>query len=59
MQASGYYDKIKPLISKLRAVKAGGKWRLTEVLKNRKMMFEKMGIGVLFEVNLLIKKDGV
>jgi transposase len=46
-------------LSKLRAVKVGGKWRLTEVSKKQRTIFEKMGIGVPVEANLVIKKGGV
>jgi transposase len=46
-------------LSKLRAVKVGRKWRPTEVSKKQRTTFEKMGIGVPVEANLVIKKGGV
>ena len=46
-------------LSKLRAVKVGGKWRLTVVSKKQKKIFEKMGIGVPVEANLVIKNGEV
>lgn len=46
-------------LSKLRAVKVGGKWRLTEVSKKQRMILEKMEISVPVEANMVIKKGGV
>jgi hypothetical protein len=43
----------------LRAVKVGGKWRLTEVPKKQRMILEKMEISVPVEANMVIKKGGV
>jgi transposase len=45
-------------LSKLRAAKVGGKWRLTEISKKQRTIFEKMGIGVPVEANLVIKRGG-
>lgn len=42
-------------LSKLRAVKVGGNWRLTEILKKQLTVLEKMKIGILLEANLVIK----
>jgi len=46
-------------LAKLRAVKVGGKWRLTEISKKQRTIFEKLEIGVPVEANLVIKKGGV
>jgi len=42
-------------LSKLRAVKVGGKWRLTEVSKKQRMILEKMEISMPVEANMVIK----
>ncbi len=52
-------EEILMELSKLRAVKVGGKWRLTEVSKKQRMILEKMEIGVPVEANMVIKKGGV
>jgi transposase len=46
-------------LAKLRAVKVGGKWRLTEISKKQRMILEKMKIGIPVEASLVIKKAGV
>ena len=45
--------------AKIRAVKVGGKWRLTEISKKQRTIFEKLKIGIPVEANLVIKKGGV
>ena len=45
-------------VSKLRAVRVGGKWKLTEVSKKQRMILEKMEISVPVEANMVIKKGG-
>ena len=45
-------------LAKLRAVKVGGKWRLTEISKKQRTLFEKLKIGVPVEASLVIKKGG-
>jgi transposase len=42
-------------LAKLRAVKVGGKWRLTEISKKQRTILEKMKIGIPVEANLVIK----
>ena len=51
-------EEILMELSKLRAVKVGGKWRLTEVSKKQRMILEKMEISVPVEANMVIKKGG-
>ncbi len=51
-------EEILMDLSKLRAVKVGGKWRLTEVSKKQRRVLEKMEISVPVEANMVIKKDG-
>ena len=51
-------EEILMELSKLRAVKVGGKWRLTEVSKKQRMILEKMEIRVPVEANMVIKKGG-
>ena len=46
-------------LAKLRAVKVGGKWRLTEISKKQRTILEKMGIGIPVDAILVIKKGGV
>jgi transposase len=46
-------------LAKLRAVKVGGKWRLTEISKKQRTILEKMKIGIPVEANLVIKRAGV
>jgi hypothetical protein len=46
-------------LAKLRAVKVGGKWRLTEITKKQRMIFEKMEISIPVEASMVIKKGGV
>jgi transposase len=50
-------EEILMELSKLRAVKVGGKWRLTEVSKKQRMILEKMEISVPVEANMVIKKE--
>ena len=52
-------EEIIMELAKLRAVKVGGKWRLTEISKKQRTIFEKLEIGVPVEANLVIKKGGV
>ena len=51
-------EEILMELSKLRAVKVGGKWRLTEVSKRQRMILEKMEISMPVEANMVIKKGG-
>jgi transposase len=51
-------EEVLMELSKLRAVKVGGKWRLTEVSKKQRMILEKMEISVPVEANMVIKKGG-
>ena len=46
-------------LAKLRAVKVGGKWKLTEISKKQRTILEKMKIGIPVEANLVIKRCGV
>ncbi|MCX6672507.1 MAG: hypothetical protein NTY37_01870 [Methanothrix sp.] len=43
-------------LAKLRAVKVGGKWKLTEISKKQRTILEKMKIGIPVEANLVIKR---
>lgn len=52
-------EEILMELAKLRAVKVGGKWRLTEISKKQRTILEKMKIGIPIEANLVIKKCGV
>jgi len=52
-------EEILMELGKLRAVKVGGKWRLTEISKKQRTILEKMKIGIPIEANLVIKKGGV
>lgn len=52
-------EEIIMELSKIRAVKVGGKWRLTEVSKKQRTIFEKMEVGIPVEANMVIKKGGV
>ena len=52
-------EEILMELAKLRAVKVGGKWRLTEISKKQRTILEKMGIGIPVDANLVIKKGGV
>ena len=52
-------EEILMELAKLRAVKVGGKWRLTEITKKQRMIFEKMESSIPFEASMVIKKDGV
>ena len=45
-------------LAKLRAVKVGGKWRMTEISRIQRTTFEKFKIGIPAESNLVIKKGG-
>ena len=45
--------------AKLRAVKVGDKWRLTEISKKQRTILEKINIGIPVEANLVIKRAGV
>jgi hypothetical protein len=52
-------EEILMELAKLRAVKVGGKWRLTEISKKQRMILDKMNIGIPVEANLVIKRAGV
>ena len=52
-------EEILMELAKIRAVKVGGKWRLTEISKKQRMILEKMEIGVPVEPDMVIKKAGV
>ena len=52
-------EEILMELGKLRAVKVGGKWRLTEISKKQRTILEKMKIGIPIEANLVIKNGGV
>jgi len=52
-------DDILMELAKLRAVKVGGKWKLTEVSKKQRTIFEKLKIAIPVEANMVIKKSGV
>ena len=52
-------EEILMELAKLRAVKVGGKWRLTEISKKQRTIFEKMKIGIPVEANMVIRKGGV
>jgi transposase len=45
-------------LAKLRAVKVGEKWRLTEVSKKQRTIFEKLKTAIPVEASLVIKKGG-
>ncbi len=52
-------NSIEDILMKLAkhwAVKVGRKWRLTEVSKKQRTIFEKMRVGIPIETNLVIKK---
>jgi hypothetical protein len=46
-------------LAKIRAVKVGGKWRLTEISKKQRTILEKMDVSIPVEANMVIKKGGV
>jgi transposase len=52
-------EEILMELAKVRAVKVGGKWRITEISKKQRTIFEKMEIGVPVEADIVIKKAGV
>ena len=52
-------EEILIELAKIRAVKVGGKWRLTEISKKQRTIFEKMEISIPIEANMVIKKGGV
>jgi len=52
-------EEILMELAKIRAVKVGEKWRLTEISKKQRTILEKMKIGVPVEVDMVIKKAGV
>ena len=47
-------EEILMELAKLRAVKVGGKWRLTEISKKQRTIFKKFEIGTPGEANLVI-----
>ena len=51
-------EEILMELAKLRAVKVGGKWRLTEITKKQRTIFEKMEISIPVEASMVIKKAG-
>jgi transposase len=51
-------EEILMELAKLRAVKVGGKWRLTEISKKQRTIFEKLGTSIPIEASLVIKKGG-
>jgi transposase len=51
-------EEILLELAKLRAVKVGGKWRLTDISKKQRMILEKMNIEIPVEANLVIKRAG-
>lgn len=52
-------EEILMELAKLRAVKVGGKWRMTEISKKQRTIFEKLKTAIPIEANLVIKKGGV
>jgi len=52
-------EEILMEMAKIRAVKVGGKWRLTEISKKQRTILEKMKIGIPVDACLVIKKGGV
>jgi transposase len=52
-------EEIIMELAKLRAVKVGNKWKLTEISKKQRTILEKMKIRIPVEANLVIKKAGV
>ena len=52
-------EEIIMELTKLRVVKVGNKWKLTEISKKQRTILEKMKIGIPVEANLVIKKAGV
>ena len=52
-------EEILMELAKLRAVKVGGKWRLTEITKKQRTIFEKMEISIPVKASMVIKKAGV
>ena len=52
-------EEIIMELSKIRAVKVGGKWRLTEISKKQRTIFEKMEVEIPVEANMVIKMGGV
>jgi hypothetical protein len=52
-------EEIIMEMAKVRAVKVGGLWRLTEISKKQRTILEKMEISVPVEANMVIKRGGV
>jgi transposase len=52
-------EEIIMELSKLRAVKIGTVWRLTEISKRQRTILEKLGIGIPIDANLVTKVGGV
>ena len=52
-------EEIIMELAKIRAVKVGGKWRLTEISKKQRTILEKMEVRIPVEANMVIKKGGV
>jgi len=46
-------------LAELRAVKVGGKWKLTDISKKQRIILEKIKIEIPIEASLVIKKAGV
>jgi hypothetical protein len=53
---SGRLQVTHTAYTKLRAVKVGGKWRLTEISKKQRTIFEKLETSIPVEADLVIKK---
>ncbi|VVB69617.1 Uncharacterised protein [uncultured archaeon] len=58
-EPKNFIEEILMELAKLRAVKVGGKWRLTEISRKQRTTFEKLKIGIPVEASLVIKKGGV
>lgn len=51
-------EEVLVVLAKLWAVKVSGKWRLTEISKKLRTLFEKLKIAFSVEADLVIKKGG-
>jgi len=52
-------EEILMELAELRAVKVGGKWKLTDISKKQRIILEKIKIEIPIEASLVIKKAGV
>jgi transposase len=64
MKTAGLLDRssieeVLMELAKIRAVKIGRVWRLTEISKKERTIFEKMEIGVPIDASIVIKQAGV